>query len=504
MTNLLRFLSGPVAALLLWFFADLEPGKPAVTLMAGVTLWVALWWLFEVLDLAVTSFLPLILLPALGLMDMKEVAAQYMEPIVFLFVGGFIISFAVEKWGLHKRLSLWVLQAVGNKLSSILGGVMLIAFFISMWISNTATVLMLYPAVMAVQQHVRELHPSAGAKTGIALLLGLAYAASIGGMATLVGTPTNMIFYNTFTRDFPDDHHLTFGSWFLMAFPVGLCMVVFAYFVLRYFYLSKFSALDFDRQYFRQAYRALGRFSYEEKWVSAVFGLTVLLWFTRADFSLGFATLPGWSALFPQPKWIQDGTVAMFMAMLLFLIPARRAAVEASPEEFVEGSEGGIWSNTLLVWEDTRRFPFGIILLFGAGFALSQGFEVSGLSVWLAHKLTFLQGASPLMVIVGICAVVCVISEFASNVASIQLTLPILTILCQELHVHPLVLMVPATLAASLGFMLPVATAPNTIVFSSRLIPVSAMVRSGFWLNLFGISLISLLSYSLLAWILGL
>lgn len=495
--KLIRLLSGPLAAFFIWFCTDLQPGKPAVTLMAGVVIWVALWWLTEVIDLAVTSFLPLILLPALGLMDIKEVAAQYMEQIIFLFIGGFILSFAMEKWDLHKRLSLWILQLIGDNPARILAGVMMVTFFISMWMSNTATVLMLYPAVLAVQQHISQENTSGGKKIGIALLLGLAYSASIGGMATLVGTPTNMIFYSFFIQNYPQNTSLTFGSWFAIAAPISLCLLLATYLLLRYRFIGKAENQPFDKQYFQSAYQRLGAFSYEEKWVTFLFVTTASLWFSRADMDLGFVQIPGWSRLFPNPKWIQDSSVAMFMAMLLFFIPAKNTKQVAKNEDFGEDAEGGILGNTLLAWEDVRKLPFGIIMLFGAGFALSKGFEVSGLSIWLADKLEFLKFGHPILIIAGICTIICIISEFASNVASIQLTLPILMILQQHLGVDPLLLMIPATLAASLGFMLPVATAPNTIVFSSRMIPVSAMTKAGFWVDLVGIILISSLAYGL-------
>ncbi len=504
-TNVLRPLnlfSGPVIALLVWSFADLVPNKPEATLMAGVTLWVALWWMTEVVDLAVTSLLPLVLMPLMGIMDMKEVASQYMDHVIFLFVGGFILSFAVEKWGLHQRISLGLLSLIGDNPSRILIAIMTTTFFISMWISNTATVLMLYPAVVSIIGILQNTTGKATLSSGKALLLGLAYAASIGGMATLVGTPTNMIFYSYFTQNYPDITSLNFASWFGIGFPVASMLGVFSYFLLRFLFIPKEENQPFDKSLFQDMYRKLGKITYEEKVIAALFLITALLWFTRSDLVFGEIKFKGWSNLAPNPKWVQDSTVAIFMALLLFFIPASPQKQPSlsktdkllSLEEVENASE---LQNTILSWKDVHKFPFGILLLFGGGFALAKGFERTGLSLWLSEKLTFLNMGIPLLLVVGICIIICIISEFASNVASIQLTLPILATLHDTMGISPLMLMVPATLAASLGFMLPVATAPNTIVFSSRKVPVASMMKTGFWLDIAGVVLISTVGYFL-------
>lgn len=497
----IRFLSGPVCAALVWLFADLVPDKPEVTLMAGVTLWVALWWMTEIVDLAVTSLLPLILMPLLGIMDMKEVAAQYMDQILFLFVGGFILSYAVEKWNLHKRISLGLLKKIGDSPSRILIAIMGATFFISMWMSNTATVLMLYPAVISIIEILQKTTGKTTLKSSRALLLGLAYAASIGGMSTLIGTPTNMIFSSYYSQNFPDSGALNFASWFSTGFPLAVLLAIVNYFLLKWLFISREEDIPFDKQHFSNLYQKLGDISYEEKVVAALFGITALLWFTRSDIHIGAVSMYGWSNLFPHPKWIQDSTVAVFMAVLLFFIPARKKRIPGQKEDkalqMEEVENTGELQDTILNWKDVHKFPFGILLLFGAGFALAKGFETTGLSMWLAGKLEFLNTGSPFLLVIGICIIICIISEFASNVASIQLALPILATIHVSMGVNPLLLMVPATLAASLGFMLPVATAPNTIVFSSGKIPVASMMKAGFWLDLAGIVLISTVGYFL-------
>jgi len=473
---------GPAFFCIFLFFVDLVPGKPEVSIMAGITLWIASWWMTEVVDLAVTSMLPLVLLPLTGIMDARTAAIQYNDQVIFLFVGGFILSFAIEKWGLHKRISLKVLSLIGSSPVNILAGIMLSTAFISMWMSNTATVMMLLSAVLAIIYHIEtEVSEKHSKKIGAALLLGLAYAGSIGGMATLVGTPTNMIFSSYYQSNFPDKVPVAFFEWFKLGFPVAILLLVATYLILKQIYLKKETNIRFDKTYFKDAYKTLGKFSYEEKWVIVIFGITALLWFTRSNMDMGMVAMTGWSQLFKNPEFIQDSTVAVFMATLLFIIPGKKNKGEA-----------------LLVWEDVKKLPYDIILLFGSGFALAKGFEVSGLSNWLAAQLNFLKGFNPYLMVLGVCFTVCIISEFASNVASIQLVLPILSALSISVEVDPLILMIPATLAASLGFMLPVATAANTIVFGTKKVPLRNMLRSGFWIDLAGIILISFVGLALL------
>lgn len=472
----IKLLLGPLLALIIVFGFDLVPGNPLVTKMAAVTVWMAVWWLTEVVHLAVTALLPVILLPLLGIMDSKATAVQYMDPIIFLFIGGFIIAFAIERWNLHQRIALKILMVVGTSPSRILLGVMLTSYLISMWISNTATVMMLLSAVLAlilqIDKHFKEEHHSH--KMASALLIGLAYSATIGGMATLVGTPTNMIFLREYNEKFPQNHDMNFLSWFMIGFPLSLLVLTFAFFILKKTFVKKDAVLLIDKKYFRDEYKKLGRMSYEEKTVSVIFAITALLWFTREDIDFGVFAIKGWSNLFQHKNYLTDSTVAIFMAVLLFLIPSKNEKGRA-----------------LITWDDATRLPFDIVLLFGGGFALAKGCEVSGLCGWLAGHLQFTSSTSIYVLIFGMCILITIISEFASNVACIQLMLPILIAVQQTMQVHPLILMIPATLAASLGFMLPVATAPNTIVFGSRRLKVADMLRAGFALDIVGILLIT-------------
>jgi sodium-dependent dicarboxylate transporter 2/3/5 len=475
--RILKLISGPGIAAIITLFADLDPGNPMVTRMAAITAWVAVWWLTEAVHLAVTSLVPFVFMPLLGIADPKTVSFQYMDQIIFLFIGGFIISFAIEKWGLHERMALRILTTTGTRSDRMLLGVMVTSFLISMWISNTATVMMLISAVFAIinmtDKHINnEIHSNRLAK---ALLIGLAYAATIGGMATLVGTPPNMVFARAYQEAYPQTGGIAFSTWFAFGFPIACILLTVCYFVLKLVFLRGAENIQsVDRNYFRDAYHRLGKISMEQKIVAVIFSITAILWFTRADLNFGFVTLPGWSNLFSSPEFVQDSMVAVFMAMLLFLIPAPSRKGE-----------------TMLHWKDVSRLPFDIILLFGSGFALAKGFELSGLSDWIADGLKVFSSTHVLLLMAGICLVVCIISEFASNVASIQLVIPVLVAFQKDLGVDPLLLLVPATLAASLGFMMPVATAPNTIVFGSNRLSVSDMLRVGVWMNLAGVLVIT-------------
>jgi sodium-dependent dicarboxylate transporter 2/3/5 len=294
-------------------------------------------------------------------------------------------------------------------------------------------------------------------------------------MATLVGTPPNMVFARAYQEAYPQTGGIAFSTWFAFGFPIACILLTVCYFVLKLVFLRGAENIQsVDRNYFRDAYHRLGKISMEQKIVAVIFSITAILWFTRADLNFGFVTLPGWSNLFSSPEFVQDSMVAVFMAMLLFLIPAPSRKGE-----------------TMLHWKDVSRLPFDIILLFGSGFALAKGFELSGLSDWIADGLKVFSSTHVLLLMAGICLVVCIISEFASNVASIQLVIPVLVAFQKDLGVDPLLLLVPATLAASLGFMMPVATAPNTIVFGSNRLSVSDMLRVGVWMNLAGVLVIT-------------
>ncbi|MCE3226636.1 MAG: protein Im not dead yet [Bacteroidetes bacterium] len=469
---------GPLVATLFCLFVNLDPNNYKVTLMAGVAIWMVIWWFSEAVSLAVTALVPVLMLPVLGISDTKTVAQQYSDSIIFLFIGGFMLAFAIEKWNFHKRVALKILSVVGKTPATILFGVMISTYLISNWISNTATTMMLFGAVFALIGETKNYITRNYEKFAAAVLLGLAFSATIGGMATPVGTPPNMYFFKAFKEAFPQDHALNFLKWSMIGYPISLTFLLVTFFVLHFYFLRNKVELKIEQSYFKQTYGSLGKFSYEEKWVFVIFIFCILGWFTKADIDFGNFKFKGWSNLFVTPKYIEDALVALIAALALFLIPSKTNKGEA-----------------LLIWEDAKKLRYDIILMFGSGFALAYGFEVTGLSKWLASSLCVLKGVSPVLIILGICLIVTLISEFASNIASIQLAIPVMMALQKELDLDPLLLMMPATFASSLGFMLPVATAANTIVFGTKQIDIKDMFKVGIVLDILGILIITLMCY---------
>lgn len=477
-SRIIALLAGPLAFILFSCFITLDEKNPQISYMAGITLWMATWWFTEAVHLAVTAFIPFLFIPLMGIAEAKVVAQQYSDSIIFLFLGGFMLAFAIEKYDLHRRIALKILSLVGSNPKSVLFGVMLSTYLISNWISNTATTIMLFGAVLALVLELEKHIPKNHAKFATAMLLALAYSATIGGMATPVGTPPNMYFFKEYLKNYPQLHDLNFLKWSAIGYPISFAFLVVCYFVLSRYFLKGVEKLEVGKAFFKNTYKELGKVSYEQKVILSIFGVCVALWFTREDLIFDSFTFKGWKNFFQLPKAVDDGSVAIAAALALFLIPSKKNRGEG-----------------LLVWEDAKKIRYDIILLFGSGFALAYGFEQSGLSDWLASRLVFMKGVHPILLIAGICVIVTIISEFASNIASIQLCIPIMISLQKEIDVPPLLLMMPATFAASLGFMLPVATAANTIVFGTNKIAIKDMLKVGFVLDLAGIAIITILTY---------
>jgi solute carrier family 13 (sodium-dependent dicarboxylate transporter), member 2/3/5 len=477
MNQWIKIISGPALGIATWAIFEAVQPEAMVSAMGLVTIWMAVWWITEAVPLAVTSLLPVFLFPLLGIMSTSAVAPVYMNEVLMLFIGGFILAFAMEKWDLHRRIALRIILLIGTDLKMVLLGLMVATYLLSMWISNTATTMMMVPTTLAVVAKMHDLLGDRARPVAKAFLLGIAYAASIGGLATLIGTPTNMIFVAQFENAFPDMEQVSFLQWFAYGLPLSALMLGACYGILRF--MHKIPSLENPAEslgIFKSEYASLGKMTFEQKMVSIVFSLTAVLWFTRAGADFGTFSVLGWSSLpiFKGKEYFQDGTVAVAMASLLFIIPSK-----SSPKSM------------LMDWKTVQKLPLSIILLFGGGFALAKGFADSGLANWLAGEISFLSAMPMWAMIFFICVLVTVLSEFASNVATVTLVLPILAAIAIGAGMNPLYLMLPATFAASLGFMLPVATAPNTIVFGSEMITAKEMARAGFLLDLAGAVLIT-------------
>jgi sodium-dependent dicarboxylate transporter 2/3/5 len=467
---------GPLLFLGILFF-DLSPGEPAVTRMAAVALWMAVWWITDAVPLAATSLLPLVLYPLLGIMKGKDVAPVYVNHVIFLFIGGFMIALAMERWGLHRRIALWIIRALGSSPARLVLSFMLASALLSMWISNTAAAIMMMAIGMAIVSHeeaqfgTRRTHPLT-----VGLLLGIAYGCSVGGLATLVGTPPNLSFVRIFEITFPRAESIGFGQWFVLGLPLSLVLLVIVWLLItRVFYRAP-KGLDLSSEVVEREVASLGSIGRAEMSVLVVFLATAMLWVFRRDLILGSLTIPGWARLLPYPELIDDGTVAVGMALLLFLIPS------GSNEE---GRGRGLVDIQVF-----GRIPWHIVLLFGGGFALASGFKETGLSAWIGGGFAGLAGAPPLVMIGGVCATLTFLTELTSNTATTEMVLPILASAAVAAKTDPLLLMIPATLSASCAFMMPVATPPNAIVFGSGRITVAEMARIGLVINLIGVVVI--------------
>lgn len=443
----------------------------SVVNMASIVILMASLWVTEAINIYVTALFPLILFPFFGIMSMKEVSPSYMSDIIFLFIGGFLLAFGLERWDIHKRISLNIIVKLGGSPKRILFSFMASSYFLSMWILNTATTMMLLPAALAI---INQIIQTEDKKFQTGLLLGIAFASSIGGSATLVGTMPNLILSNFVKEQTLITQDINFANWMAVGLPISIIFFFITYYVLQKRFVS--NKIERINMFACQKMLVkLGKMKGQEKIVSLVFVLTVLAWFFRKTITIGNFEIPGWSTLLPleDSSFIQDGTIALLASVILFLIPSKH-------------HEGG-----LIKWDDFKRLPIGVIFLFGSGFALSKGITNSGLSDIIQQKMSLLQGISPFVIMIGLVIFMIFLTEFTSNSASTTLMIPLVYEAIKSIDTPSFYFLIPLTIAASFAFMLPVATPPNTLVFGTEKIMMKDMVNTGVWLNILGIIIIS-------------
>jgi len=445
-------------------------------MLLGITLWMAIWWIFEVVPIAVTALIPIILFPLFGVLKLSETTSQYGHKFVFLYVGGFILAVAIERWNLHKRIALYIIKAIGSKASYLILGFMLATAFLSMWISNTATTVMMLPIAIAITNQIFEQNQESQETNTYfskAMMLSIAYSASIGGIATLIGTPPNLVLAGVLESLY--DIKIGFFEWMTFAFPVSMLLLFICWKYLTQV-AFKLKRLKFTggKSQIQEMINKLGNLSYEEKMVGFVFLLAALGWIFRG---LIEKVIPG----------IDDTIIAIAAAILLFLIPSK--------------NEKG---KKLLTWEEAVKIPWGIIILFGGGMALAKGFTETGLANWIASQITVFEGVIVIVFILIVAAMVNFLTEVTSNLATTAMLLPILSPVALSFDMHPFLIMIAVTLSASCAFMLPVATPPNAIIFGSGYLKVSDMVKKGFLMNIISILIITLAVYFLMPTIFGL
>ncbi len=463
-------------------------GLPGPARGTAATATMTAWcWLTGCLELPVASLLPALLLPATGAMSAGRVAPAYFHDILLLFLAGFILALALEHHELHRRFALAALAGFGTRPRRLVLGFMVVAASLSMFVSNTSTALLMLPVAMAV---LEDCSPEARRALRLPLLLGVAYACSIGGTATPIGTPPNASLLGQFADRFPEAPTISFGSWVLGVLPFALCFLALCWLFLTRILGRLPTAPLFSAGELARRRSALGRMRPEQRRTLAVFALVALLWLTRSGFRVGAGGVPGWSALLPAAvaDAVSDATVGLLGVVLLFLLPG-------------SSTRGG----ALLDWEHCRRLPWGVLLLLGGGFALARAFEESGLSLVIGRALQGTVHELPLPAAVALTAlVVTFLTELTSNTATINVLLPLFFGAAVAAEVHPLALALPATLAVSCAFMLPVATPPNAILFSSGMLSMGEMARAGLLLNLLTIPMVTLFTLCWLAPVLGL
>jgi sodium-dependent dicarboxylate transporter 2/3/5 len=527
---------GPVLALLTYALLPIEfkdkagelvPFSHAGRATLAVMVWMAAWWLTEAIDISATALLPLVLFPLLGAAKITDAAAPYAHHLIFLFMGGFLLALSMQRWGLDRRIALLTIKIVGTKPTSMVAGFMLTTAVLSAFVSNTATTAMMLPIAMSVIALVAgrsktgaedspvdssgDSSGNTGAEKptdvnfGLCLMLGIAYAASIGGVATTIGTPPN-VFLVSFVAD-NYQHEISFGTWLLIGVPIAVVFLPITWFLLtRVLYPIRLKEIEGGRQLIDDQLKKLGSIKLGEWATFIAFSCTAIAWILR---SLVVTAKPG-QPVFEILAWIlrsvngeitdalilgdikifgayvKDSTIAMTGALILFVIPVKRVEREMA-----------------MNWQTAKRLPWGILILFGGGLSLAAAVKANKVADYLGSYAAAFEGMPNIVLVLAVVTAIVFLTELTSNTATTAALVPILAALAPGLGVHPYLIIFPAALAASCAFMMPVATPPNAIVFGSGQVTISQMCKAGFWLNLIGILLITLLSMLLLGPVLG-
>lgn len=457
------FISGASVFFIVWLMPTPDGMTVQSQAMAAIAALMASWWISEAIPIPATALLPVVLYPLFDIMDTGTVTRSYAHHLVFLFLGGFLIALSMQRWDLHRRIAMHIVNRVGTSESRLVLGFMLATAFLSMWISNTATAMLMVTIGIAVLYQIDHTDTLTTKHSGFdtALMLGIAYSASIGGVATLIGTPPNAILAGVAETTL--GLQIGFTSWMIFALPLSLIMLL-----LTWLYLTRF-AYQLGQKHseetaslIRAELVGLGLMTSAEKRVALVFLSVAVLWIVRGLVDI------------PLLQRVNDSSIAVAAAILLFILPS-----------------GGTNKQALLDWDTAQKLPWDILLLFGGGFALASGFSETGLTHYLANQLGGLSGLPGWLVIGTVCLLVIFLTEVTSNTATASLLLPFMAVLGEATGLQPLMLMVAAALSASFAFMLPVATPPNAIVFASRCLSIPQMARAGLWLNILGMLLIS-------------
>ncbi|MBQ1079987.1 DASS family sodium-coupled anion symporter [Nocardiopsis sp. B62] len=491
-SRVIGFFAGPLVGLLVFFLLPdmalpLGDGDTETVMsvnggiVAAVTAWIAIWWATEPIPIPATSLLPLILFPLLiDGVGVGDVSPSYGSDVIFLFMGGFMLALAMQKWDLHRRIALLIVSKVGSNTVGLIGGFIAATFVIGMWVSNTAVAVMMLPVGLSVIGLVTQLrNGKTDANFATALMLAIAYSASIGSVSTLISTPPNVLMVGYLAEN--HDIHIGFGEWMMAGVPLAIIFLLIAWFLLaKVIYPPEVKRLEGAQELIRGELAKLGPMKRAEKLVLAVFAFAAMSWI----FAPMLAKNDAIASVIPWIGSVSDAMVAMVVAVLLFIIPADR-------------------NNRLLDWDSALKLPWGILLLFGGGIAISAQFTSSGLSAWIGTRVAILEGVPMWALILAVVVLVLCLTELTSNTATAATFLPIMGGVAVGMDVDVLALVIPAVLAASMSFMLPVATPPNAIAFGSGYVKITEMLRAGLWFNMTALVLIMFSMYALFSWALG-
>ncbi|TPN85227.1 SLC13 family permease [Aquimarina algicola] len=521
---------GPILFLLISFFFHADGLSKEGTSTLAIAVWIAFWWITEAIPISATALLPLVLFPITGVMSIKATSGAFANQMIFLFLGGFILAVAIEKTNLHKRIALTIIHQIGSNWNKVILGFMIATAFLSMWISNTATAVMMMPIGLAVISQINT-EEEIKKKMGRSLMLAIAYGCSIGGIATIIGTPTNVIFVGIVEELYKET--ISFTDWMMLGLPFSLVMLA-----IGWLYLTKIvfpvtvEGIPGGKKAIQEQIKQLGKISYQERSVFIVFLIVALCWMSSS--LILKKIIPG----------INDTIIAIAGALSLFLIPATKQKttffsgtkivvacivvfliILKAVSFFLVFSEKPVpnFIHTAIVslsiigvtilfsslaknkgklgiidWKTAEKIPWGILLLFGGGLALAEGFKVSGLAKWIGSQLSLFEAFPIILLILAIITVVNFLTEITSNVATAAMLMPVLAALAFSIDIHPYLLMIAGTVAASCAFMLPVATPPNAVVFGSGLLTIPKMMKAGFWMNIISIVLATIFIYFIL------
>lgn len=472
-----RGLWAGIGVLLVFILLPAPEGLSAGAMRAaGVTLLMAIWWITEALPIYVTALIPLVLFPVLGILDAGKTAENYGHNYVLMLLGGFMLAGAIEIHGLHRRIALSIIRVFGTSRKRIILSFMIATALLSMWIANVAVTLMMMPIGIAVISR-EESDSKQKTKFGLALMLAIAYAASIGGTGTLIGTPPNMVFAGMIDKFFPEMPGISFFQWLKMGVPLIILFIpVIWLYIVRYFRVS--GEFMGSASILNKEYKALGKISAAEKRVLLIFIFTALGWIFRRDFELDNMVIPGWASLLGVKEFAHDSTVALAAAILLFIVPA-----------------AGQSDRRLLTWPEASAIPWGVVMIVGGGYAIAESFSVTHLADWIGNQLAFIGDFPVFVILLVVIAVMIFVTEINSNTATANIFLPVLGTMAVAGNIHPYLLMIPATIACSFAFMLPSGTGTNAVIFGSERVSIPEMARCGIWLNLICIVLVTMFMY---------